>query len=103
MVKVTTLRQRILDRLVTVAASTTFAGLLFVGHSLTHPEPDPKVVMAEEAKAIRCIPRDENTTCIMKRRGHYLEAVKHTELTEKQRLVLMNLVYPLPGSSTNQR
>jgi hypothetical protein len=31
----------------------------------------------------------------MRRRGHYLEAVKHTEPTDKQRLLLMSLHNPI--------
>jgi hypothetical protein len=89
MVKVMTRRERIIDRAKVIGATALFCIGMF---SFNQPsEPDPKIVMAEEAKAIRCIPKDENTTCVMKRRGHYLEAVKHTESTDKQRLLLMSL------------
>lgn len=95
MVKVMSRRERIIDRAQTAGATAIFLFLLVSSGLLDKPEPPPKIVMAEEAKAIRCIPEDENTTCIMRRRGHYLEAVKHTEPTDKQRLQLMSLHNPI--------
>jgi hypothetical protein len=93
MVKVMTRRERFIERAKAAGATAVFCIGMF---SINQPsEPDPKIVMAEEAKAIRCIPKDENTTCVMKRRGHYLEAVKHTESTDKQRLLLMSLHNPI--------
>lgn len=93
MVKVMSRRERIIDRAKMVGATLLFSLGMF--SIMQPPEPDPKIVMAEEAKAIRCIPKDENTTCVMKRRGHYLEAVKHTVPTDKQRLQLMSLHNPI--------
>jgi hypothetical protein len=93
-VKVTTLRERVIDRAITVGATLLFAVAFFGGHAMVQQKPDPQIVMAEQAKAIRCIPADERTTCVMKRNGKDLEAELHVDRTDK-RVVLMQLHDPI--------
>jgi hypothetical protein len=93
-VKVTTLRERVIDRAKTVAATLVFAGMYFGAQALANRQPDPQIIMAEQAKAIRCIPNDERTICVMKRNGKDLEAELHVDRTDK-RVVLMQLHDPI--------